>query len=130
MNNEFVLYKESLELKQIGFDEECFSRYVNGELLTYKEHNDDNYHWSNEISVPLIQQAFRWFRDTHKLYAEILVDRTMGPKFCYQIFCFNQNEFDWEDLTDRKEFFLEYFYEKAEYDCLKKLIEIVKNRNL
>lgn len=126
MNNEFVGYKESVELKQIGFDEECFGRYINGELLTYKEHNEDDYHWSNEIiSVPLIQQAFRWFRYTHKLYAEIQVDRTMEPKFCYQIFRYTN---DWEDLTDRKEFFLEYFYEKAEYDCLKKMIEIVKNR--
>ena len=126
MNNEFVLYKESLELKQLGFDEECYGRYVNGELLTYKEHNDDNYHWSNEIiSAPLIQQAFRWLRDIHKLYSEIQVDRTMEPKFCYEIFRYTN---DWEDLTNRKEFFLEYFYEKAEYDCLKKMIEIVKNR--
>jgi len=32
-------------------------------------------------------------------------------------------------MTDRPEFFLEYSYEKAELSCLRRLIEIVKNRN-
>lgn len=64
LNDNFVTYEEAKKLKDLGFDEECFGRFVNGELLNYKDYNDDDYHWDNEIiSAPLHQQATKWFEE-------------------------------------------------------------------
>jgi hypothetical protein len=60
MNKEFAPYEESLELKQLGFDEPCFTWYwddiglYNG--LEYSNHNKREH----VVSAPLYQQAFRW----------------------------------------------------------------------
>lgn len=81
LKREFVSYQQSLDLNELGFDEECFGRYVEGELLNYKDHNDDSYHFSCEIiSAPLYQQAFRWFREKFKYFSEIFMydDGTFG----------------------------------------------------
>jgi len=126
MNNLFMGVEESRELKALGFDESCFAIYDKGMLKLLGGIQRRNSTYPDVITAPLIQQVFTWFRETHGFYAEILVDRTMEPKFCYNIFRYVDN--NWEDLTDRKEFFLEYTYESAEYNCLQKLIGIVKNK--
>jgi hypothetical protein len=81
-------------------------------------------------------QAFKWFRDSHNLFHEIRVDRTLEPKFCYEIhwWAFDKENFpfgsEWKNVTDRDEFFLYYKYEEAELECIKKMIEIVKDKNI
>ena len=67
MNKEFVTYEQALALKELGFDERCFSRYYeSGKLadsLSYLHHN-----YFGQVNAPLKQQAFRWFREKYKLY--------------------------------------------------------------
>ena len=64
MKNFFIPYEIACELRRKGFDEECFGRFVNGELLDYKNHNQDSYHWTNEIiNAPSYQQIIDWFRE-------------------------------------------------------------------
>jgi hypothetical protein len=146
---DFVPYKESLELKALGFDEPCFMYYnhysddisirrgllsnpinynnveTNFESLLIYEfrckkevRNSLNergllYHL---ISAPTFSQAFRWFREKYDLnfyvwkkedLFRIVLQRPFENSY------FFNNEFN--------------TYEEAELECLRKLIEIVKN---
>ena len=72
MNKEFVKYEQALALKELGFDEPCIGYYDEGGNL-YTE-------MVEVLKAPLYQQAFRWFRENHGLYNEMLVDddKTFG----------------------------------------------------
>ena len=127
MNKEFIPYEQALELKELGFNEECLLQYS----LTYDEDDKTigvelfnasdcivtssrNY----PIKAPLYQQAFRWFRE----------------KYGYAISIISQGFYDYEfDIyhpSMDKRFNSDYYntYEEAELVCLKKLIEIAKNK--
>jgi hypothetical protein len=117
MEKEFVPYTESLELKQLGFDEPCLS-YYEGESFSYHlaSIKGDDY----IIPAPLYQQASRWFREKYDLfcYVELVGDRL----FDYMIIGdFVEEEIDYEDGPFNT-------HEEAELACLKKLIEIVKTK--
>jgi hypothetical protein len=116
MNNfekEFVPYTEALELKQLGFDEPCMaSRDMNNK--------------EGIIQIPLYQQAFRWFREKYGLrnrnYGSLNYSGTISEYF--EIFQYAKGTSDKVlsiivgSLT----------YEEAELACLRKLIEIVKQK--
>jgi hypothetical protein len=74
----------------------------------------DNYNRTDYlVSAPLYQQAFRWFREKHNLKGGILYIGGLKP------------ETTWWDI-----YVVGHYqpYEEAELACLKKLIEIVKNK--
>jgi hypothetical protein len=120
MQNEFVPYQPSLDMKELGFDKPCLTSYnENGKIFKV---------WENEIvigitkcSAPLYQQAFRWFREKYGLFAEIKPYLIIGTEWRYTI----TNRNNSSGLPYEEEF---ETYEKAEIACLKKLIEIVKNQ--
>ena len=75
---EFIPYEQALELKELGFDEECFGYYDTEGLEVssdwyFNPHNKNSlfpepYTTNNpKISAPLYQQAFRWFREKYNL---------------------------------------------------------------
>jgi hypothetical protein len=65
MTKEFVPYKLSVKLKQLGFDEEGFGTYnVNGDVLPFKP-------YTIESKAILFSQAFRWFREKYGLQHDI-----------------------------------------------------------
>jgi hypothetical protein len=119
MEKEFVTYEQALALKELGFDERCFSRYYeSGKLadsLSYLHHN-----YFGQVNAPLKQQVFRWFREKYNLNG----------------FVFNYSKvWKWkidligiscEDYSKEIDFI--YTYEEAESACLDKLIEICKNK--
>jgi hypothetical protein len=123
MNKEFVPYEESLELKELGFDEECL-KYWNdfGKTSTYMRFQllngiDD---WCQDyIKAPLYSQAFRWFREKYNLH----VNKTGNNYYT----SFNMVEPKIEILSFVRYTDTENHYEESELACLKKLIEIVKN---
>jgi hypothetical protein len=127
MNKEFVPYEESLALKELGFDEECL-KYWNdfGKTSTYMRFqllNDIDDWCQDYIKAPLYSQAFRWFREKHNLYQYI------EPSFdCIKL---GYQNYSWL-IKLRERVFIKNgtfkTYEEAELDCLKKLIEIVKNK--
>jgi len=111
-DKEFVPYQQSLDMKELGFDEPCFGYYnvSNQELIEDLSNNrtgNDDLRWA---SAPLYQQAFRWFRKKYNLH--ILINVKDGIWYFER---FSINGFN--------------TYEEAELECLKKLIEIVKNNN-
>jgi hypothetical protein len=136
MNNEFILYKQALELKELGFDEPCLMYY--------------DYSWTlvesgvYECKAPLYQQAFRWFREKYNLVHEISWSKSKGGvSFDYDIFSLVLPTDD--ELGDEDDIYIERpmetydslagktfrdmefdSYEKAELACLIKLIKICK----
>ena len=156
MNKEFIPYDQALELKELGFDDECLLQYS----LTYDEDDKTigvelfnasdcivtssrNY----PIKAPLYQQAFRWLRNQYMTKVSINErgDYIEGNFFMlplifpngYEIKLLKQStsytivggreipfyaepEAVYKETTES--------YESAELACLKKLIEIVKNK--
>jgi len=122
MEKEFIPYEQALELKELGFDEPCFKIYnIKDEKLETWEIKNSWLNGDLSITAPLYQQVFRWFREKHKLQAEILWRGDMNC-FCYKTGKFKQGSHDFskDDYNT---------YEEAELECLKKLIEIVKEKS-
>ena len=122
MNKEFIPYEQALELRQLGFNEHCFGKWQNlkiGKNLVVDE-EDRIYDISMlgaDIKAPLYQQAFRWFREKHRLFNQINIHT-------YFIYDISNDEFK----MIRKYYKVTNTYEEAELACLRKLIEIVKNK--
>jgi len=118
MKNEFIPYEQALALKELGFDEQCFSFYnANGELYESEGYYrySDNVH-KDEVIAPLYQQAFRWFREKYNL--KCWVEEHTEDTFIYEIRP--------HKLSDYKEgeIYVYKTYEETELACLKKLIKI------
>jgi len=128
MIKEFIPYQQALALKELGFDELCLT-YYNYDMKI--ERSDD---WAfgctledkrdrNECLAPLYQQAFRWFREKHKLESIVVPSgnsegKTNGYYFEI-IFDFSKDNIESDSYPS---------YEEAELACIDKLIKIVKNK--
>jgi hypothetical protein len=117
MEKEFIPYEQALALKELGFDEECVSFYSSKGKLYQSEgyYKFGENVFGEEVIAPLYQQAFRWFREKYELDSYIRHEcPNVEP---YYDFVIDEDVFD--VMCD---------YEEAELECLKKLIEIVKNK--
>jgi len=127
MNKEFLPYELSLKLKKVGFDEPCFGYYDHQikELDTISSEVCERLcKHDTHIKAPTFSQAFRWFRENHKLYSAVI---PYNPKKDYYecVVCGIEEEDeddDWE-VPDT------YGYFEAELSCLNKLIEIVEQKS-
>ena len=131
MKKESVDYTEALELKELGFDEPCLAGYkkelltddgrvLNNIFILYGGHV--NYNIGDEvISAPLKSQAFRFFREKYDLHPYIITLRgewiVIGIIRCS----------DAEKITGSFDTNFNTL-EEAELACLKKLIQIVKEK--
>ena len=127
----FVPYTESADLKKlVGFDDECEYFYTHLwndptkiQLWSTIEWDTcghtERYHLTY-IYAPLFQQAFKWFREKHKLEFEINSD-IMG----YVGYIVDRNIPIKRGLKPTNLF---QNYEEAEIACLIELIEIVKKK--
>ncbi len=140
MKNEFVPYEQSLELKLLGFDEPCFAIWSGFDennfsttdtvrLFSSKFRIDDTQSYSfygnspnyNQVSAPTFQQSFRWFREKYNLW-NMIYPRD-GWNYTIQEIDNMPSVFgNSYHKTEMKT------YEDAELECLKKLIEIVKDK--
>jgi hypothetical protein len=110
MNKEFIPYEQALELEKLGFDEPCFGVYATKDGYVRKSAYD-------EIgNAPLYQQAFRWFRDKHGL---CIVIKPIDDK---------KLDLGYNLLKNGLIMSTHLTHEEAELECLKKLIELVKNK--
>ncbi len=126
MKKEFVPYQQSLELKELGFDEPCLASwnfytndfYYNGIPSTFTS--------EHVIQLPTFSQAFGWFREKYELYpyieTAIFVDDNSIVKYDYVILVDDNSPTEVYNNLPCDEF------EDAELECLKKLIEIVKQK--
>jgi len=131
MKDLFIPYTEALALKELGFDEVCLATFqiaqdgrIGGLSALYMvESNNSNNKSETAISAPLYQQAFRWFREEHKLEGHIKSWVRENELVWY----FSINNLGKPSIFKDNEF-RGKTYEEAELECLKQLIEIVKEK--
>ena len=136
MIKEFVKYEQALSLKELGFDEPCFGYYTHNQKLCIDISTNDSvdFYMCTHIEIyktyslaPLYQQAFRWFREKHKLYPEIgLHDREDEETWRFTISILGYYELAYNQNVGEEPY--HKTYEEAELACLDKLIEICKNK--
>jgi hypothetical protein len=117
MNKEFIPYEQALELKELGFNELCLFYYTDNESLRIY-HQSEIY--DDLVGAPLYQQAFRWFREKYGIM--YTVDNNIIGNTFHGSYTKINSDYQ-SDYTD--DFAT---YEEAELACLKKLIEIVKQK--
>lgn len=132
MKKEFILYEQALALKELGFDEPCFGFYnikgnfikdfnITRDIIENLEIKSITFH-RKICLAPTFSQAFRWFREKYHIHGEPFYKGGLTKQtswYDYKIY----SNFNWkEDKIQYK------IYEEAELECLKKLIEIVKNK--
>jgi hypothetical protein len=129
MEKEFVPYQESFALKELGFDEDCFGVYLCrnsafgiDNLLITMEHIDLLPYDSSSCKAPTYSQAFRFFREKYGLFYS--VERESAQEYLCN---YSIKEFDGIKNIDHRGNGYRY-EEDAELACLRKLIEIVKNK--
>ena len=128
MEKEFVSYEMALELKELGFDEPCFTYYYDNTNILENELSIHLYYgWTYEETkklkstlAPTFYQAFRFFREKYRLEGAIY---RLNFKWASQVFnietstyCFKHELFE--------------TYEEAEINSLQKMIKIVKNKSV
>lgn len=128
MKKDFVLYKEALALKKLGFDEPCFGAFNSSNKL--KLATDLSCSESQEmckrvfdgVSAPTYQQIFRWFREKHNLHIELIWDVYNSKLIWYTAITEIAD-------TEHKSIVLKRYNtaEEAQLVGLRKLISIVKN---
>ena len=145
MHKEFIPYEEALDIRELGFDEPCIGCYTKltaeenqGEPVDWievsealiengkysygklKNYNTDFYKSEGTISAPLYQQVFRWFREEYGLYGTSCPIPFEDDRF------FEYNISNTHKSVKQDGVFNSY--EEAQDACLKKLIEIVKQK--
>ena len=129
MEKEFLPYEQALALKELGFDEPCFGLYAPPSKTVFLHHYG-LLSAKEQISAPLYQQAFRWFRKKYNIQGYIYSSTVRGnsektKQFTGYIWNINGIDMPFISTDARDE--LHDTYEEAELECIKKLIEIVKN---
>jgi len=125
---EFVPYELALRMKTLGFAEPCWCYFENNVFFDSRFLKDYDYFevmskkYSTYTLAPTFSQAFRWFRDNYDLHVEIARDKENSK--LYVFFITNSDDIYpvSMDFSDGR------LYEEAELECLKKLIEIVKQK--
>ena len=155
MEKEFIPYEQALALKELGFDEPCFG-YFNEKTVTrmsdkgtlsineiqtwrntflsydggknvipnedtFKQDLIDNpekysrHKWGVTVSAPLYQQAFRWFREKYNIQCYWYSNNGKHLKYWIVIQVNSTQPIEFSTKSSI-----------PELECLKKLIEIVK----
>lgn len=138
MKNQFIPYQQALALKELGFDEDCFMHYEINDISLWQSFGKEDFYKNStlsefEVSAPLWQQAFDWFREKHNLFGEVIIvmndikgESKYLTKYGYKITGTNEKASStvFKTVENQKA----VIYQKAQQACLEKLIEIVKSK--
>lgn len=124
MKKEFIPYEQALKLKELGFDKECLAFYHQDERLEVDSLGIKRNHHRAKIGVlaPTFSQAFRWFREKYDIYPIIEAKNYFKSPIKWIYSTCNVNGSLEVGINNHNT------YEEAELACLKKLIELVKNK--
>jgi hypothetical protein len=134
MESLFVPYEIALALKELGFDESCFAKFFQqdgntpfiqigeSEIEEAESAGDDI---TFECNAPLYQQAFRWFREKYEIHSSVFWVEIEG--FIYWNYRYSYLNGRQVESVNRSITFFDT-PEEAEFECLRKLIEIVKQK--
>ena len=125
MKEEFTPYEQALDLKELRFNEPCVAIFCTNKELNIDDgfYKQEEYH-KNTVLAPTFSQAFRWFREKYNI--DSMIQPTYNTKYQFRMFHV--------EIKTKVQIYGDYMgkefksYEEAELECLKKLIEIVKNK--
>ena len=126
MKKEFIPYEQALALKELGFDEPCLSAFFEDKIKRCDNVQNSK---CDYLSAPLYQQAFRWFREKYGLIGWVNSKTLDDGKTIYIPHgrtipdTINKNL-----IVDIIPYVTLKTFEEAELECLKKLIQIVKEK--
>lgn len=84
MEEEFLLYKEALTLKELGFDIECFMDFDLDDKTSLLDPSITSYtNEEDRVPAPLWQQAFKWFEKKYNIMFSV---NRMGDSAFYVSF--------------------------------------------
>ena len=142
MEKEFVPYELALRLKDLEFYCDCFGDYFKfGNQEPFLVTDDDRYRIEEDneeedvlrVPAPTFSQAFRWFREKHRMFHEVFIDTepTIDDpdklEFKYLILHMVGIEHMYTDKIKGKRFDT---YEEAELACLERLIDKITNKKI
>ena len=132
MNKEFVPYNEALELKELGFNMKTFAQYstkIGDEwIISFNVYGEGQFTGNEGPCIaPTFSQAFRFFREKYDLTWEHQFDDSNISLYVGKI-TYPDNNLEFFKIIEVDYNGYNKAYEKAELECLKKLIEIVKNK--
>ena len=123
MKNEFVPHDIALELKELGYKEGSYAGFISDGFNVFNTvvNYNTNPKFPKCYDVPTFSQAFRWFRDKYKIYIQhdaVLTGHSQGHRFMLKDSAYSSLVgTTWCET-----------YEEAELECLKKLIDIIKEK--
>jgi len=139
MEAEFIPYEQALALKELGFESPYpIGGYQGGKVFYYEKgelyydgrpmYSSDAH--SGQILAPLYQQAFKWFREEYNLRGFIGFRPNVKQFDCHIYdMSLSGKEYVKQRTTEKYNKDPKVgTYEEAELECLRKLIEIVKNK--
>jgi len=131
IEKEFVPYQESLELKELGFDEPCLKVgnpngcimwkwiEVDGDPPTVNINDIIEVSYDDKwIQIPTFNQVFRWFREKYFLFGYPFLNDYQNYGYRIVEMISDENKelvYDWGTKDT---------YEEAELACLRQLIKI------
>ena len=126
MNKEFAPYQESLELKELGFDEPCFALWFteNKQLIQQIFNDTRPYNKDMFILAPTFSQAFRWFKEFRE-YDDWCIESWIQPYLSDEP---RQHEAFYWRRGEKVSVGVFSTYDEAQLGLLRKLIEIVKTK--
>jgi len=134
MEKEFVPYEQALTLKELGFDEPCLGYYLTNlltnEVKLFIDNRTGLSSFEKTTPAPTFSQVFRWFREKYNLRGFIGF-RPNVKKFDCHVYDMSLSGKEYVEQRTMEEFNKDPkvgTYEEAELECLKKLIEIVKDK--
>jgi hypothetical protein len=129
MEKEFIPHEQALELKELGFKEECSAHFLDVDdlELKWKIYRNLSFNTNNCLQAPLYQQAFRWFREKHNLFGCIDLHTSTPIHWYIRIDDIIKNDYIYHSEDNDLKF---KTYEEAELACLIKLIELVETKQI
>ena len=138
MKQEFVPYELAVKLKALGFDEPCFTYFLNG--IIQPSLNPKDYTYFSEMSeinknmlnyenvlAPTFSQAFRWILKNHKLHSFVdIYPTTDEPDRCWFMIRYLERG------EDGKEDYMSGWFtnqDNINNSRLNKLLEIIESKS-
>lgn len=83
ITEDYVSFEVAKLLKEKGFNEPCYTCYLNKELSHY-DYLSTNFELINDvISAPTLQMVMKWFREIHKLDIDVSIEYKNSKKVYY-----------------------------------------------
>lgn len=134
MKEQFVTFEIALKLKELGFDEECFSAYTeDGGLMDIGNYSNydkigelDGHSYYISCLSPLWQQVIDWLREEHKIdiYPEPTYSLTEYSFKVITVHGKSKKQEYWDGMEKTYN-----TYQEAREQAILKAIELCQNKN-